>query len=137
MQSTAKPDGVEQMSDDLIAQLRELAQVVHNDKHCRFDNRGVEETMLNAANALERRDEDADELIAAFAHYHINAGDGTDACKACGLDLRDSIHSTTSLQAARSRKTRRRAAIDALNSSAPNDEHQKMREDTKRYKWPL
>ena len=28
----------------------------------------------------------------AFEHYHVNAQDGTDACKQCGLDLFDEIH---------------------------------------------
>ncbi len=32
------------------------------------------------------------ELEDTFSHYHVNAQNGTDACKECGLDLRDIIH---------------------------------------------
>ena len=31
-------------------------------------------------------------LEAYFAHYHVNAHDGTDQCMRCCLDLRDPIH---------------------------------------------
>ena len=33
-----------------------------------------------------------DRYLIAFAHIHVNKGDGTDICKQCGLDLRDQIH---------------------------------------------
>ena len=44
--------------------------------------------------------------LATFAHWHVNRGDGTDACKACGLDLRDKIHGTTSYEAAKARSAK-------------------------------
>jgi len=33
-----------------------------------------------------------EQLEDTFKHYHVNKGDGTDTCKECGLNLRDSIH---------------------------------------------
>lgn len=30
-----------------------------------------------------------------FKHRHVNRADGTDACRECGLDLRDMIHVRT------------------------------------------
>ena len=34
----------------------------------------------------------------AFEHIHVNAHDGTDACKQCELDLRDAIHIRAALE---------------------------------------
>ena len=35
---------------------------------------------------------DRERYVATFQHFHINKGDGSDACGQCGLDLRDKIH---------------------------------------------
>lgn len=31
-------------------------------------------------------------LESTFRHYHVNNGNGDDACRQCGLDLRDAVH---------------------------------------------
>ncbi len=36
---------------------------------------------------------EVDRLRAVFGHIHVSKGEsGTDACRECGLDIRDSIH---------------------------------------------
>ncbi len=40
----------------------------------------------------EQARERIEKLESTFRHTHVNSGDGTDACKECGLDLRDKIH---------------------------------------------
>ena len=37
-------------------------------------------------------DEALKDLQKNSRHSHVNLGDGTDACKRCGLDLRNDIH---------------------------------------------
>jgi len=45
---------------------------------------------------LERENEalrkDAERVLIATAHYHVQSHDGNDTCKECGLNLRDKIH---------------------------------------------
>ena len=59
-----------------------------------------------AEKRAQESERDVKQYLATFAHWHVNRGDGTDACKACGLDLRDKIHSTTSYEAAKARRMR-------------------------------
>ena len=48
------------------------------------------------AEQLERENEalrkDAERVLIATAHYHVQSHDGNDTCKECGLNLRDKIH---------------------------------------------
>lgn len=39
------------------------------------------------------------DLEAKFQHYHVNNGDGTDACRECGFDLRDRVHIRAAINA--------------------------------------
>src|SRR3990167_1924154 len=73
----------------------------------------LERDLSASQSALADKEREKQRLIEAFAHWHVNAGDGTDRCKACGLDLRNEIHASSSYEAAKARQRTTRPAPPA------------------------
>ena len=47
---------------------------------------------MNDSGRIRDLEAEVDQMRETFGHYHVNAGDGSDACRQCGLDLRNPIH---------------------------------------------
>jgi len=68
------------------------------DKQFQYAGRVLEQANAAEAKLAEKEREnealrkDAERVLIATAHYHVQSHDGNDTCKECGLNLRDKIH---------------------------------------------
>lgn len=78
--------------DALCDEMAKIAVIVGRSE---TDGRDVDwfELSDDVQRALQDARRDLDAYLARFQHRHVNAQDGTDACKECGFDLRNPIHS--------------------------------------------
>lgn len=72
---------------------------------------------------VERLREELDRLRATFGHYHVTCRNGVrsdgEECLECGLNVRDSVHSTANERVARYNRNERHGRLAALPLSEP------------------